>query len=470
MRKLSFRDLIRKKSLLIGVPAIIVIVLGAVAFIRLNGTAHSSSIEEVDSTSPTLDVPSARLSPQNPLEDFPAQQIEEISTASATPSTEGEILTDPFPIIDETACIPDDTEYQIATVVSALDTDRLSVSINGETHTVKFLGIDTHLPDEKVNEGILSANNILIGKTVALVADRHSADEEGILLRYVFTENTFINLALLEKGLAVISNTPPAEACARVFEEAQNKARLQELGKWARLKPEDWRTWPVVPTISENALEIYLRGLEAGTDPNLFSIVGDCQNIPGGSLFRRVNWEDFTLPEGLEYLQPTIEHFRSIWSRESVTVDGGFIPASMFSTYWTDTDRCNPTETPLECEFRLNNASILIVSIGSDQKPGTEDDFDRYMRKIVEYSIENNVLPILVTDAYATEEGYPLNEIVAQIAYDYDIPLWNYWAAVQDLPNHGLKEDNFHINAEAFTIKRITGIQVLHAVLAAAQG
>ena len=195
----------------------------------------------------------------------------------------------------------------------------------------------------------------------------------------------------------------------------------------------------------------------------------DCQNIPGGSLFRRVNWEDFTLSTDLQYLQPTVENFRLIWSREPITVSGGFIPASMFSTYWTDTEQCDPIETPLECEFRQNNASIVLISIGSDQKPGTEEDFDRYMRRIVDYSIERNVLPVLATDAYGAEEDFPLNQIMAQIAYDYDIPLWNFWAAVQDLPNHGLKEDNFHISAKAFTIKRITGLQVLHAVLTAPQ-
>jgi hypothetical protein len=225
----------------------------------------------------------------------------------------------------------------------------------------------------------------------------------------------------------------------------------------------------VIPTISENALDIYLTGLAAGTDPKLFTIVGDCQNIPGGSLFRKVNWDDFTLPAEFAYLESTVEYFRSIWSREPVTVDGGFIPASMFSTYWTDVTRCDPIETPLECEFRLNNASVVLIGLGSDQKPGTGEDFDYYMREIVEFIIAKGALPILATDAYPTEDGFPLNQIVAQIAYEYDIPMWNFWAAVQDLTNKGLKEDNFHISAEAFAVRRITGIQVLHAVLDAAQ-
>jgi endonuclease YncB( thermonuclease family) len=469
MRKLPFRNLFQNKVFLIVVGASILLALGSVAFIRLNGTAHSSSTEGSDSSPQVSTAPPTLLPTQTVSVGNTVQSIDEASPASETQPAEGEFQTQPFPILHETACITDNTTYQVATVVDALDTDKLDVYIDGKTYNVRFLGIDTQIGDERLREEVLSANNILIEKTVALVADGPNTDEEGNLLRYVFTENTFINLALIERGLAVVSDDPTAEACVGFFEEAQETAKLQELGTWARLKPEDWREWPVIPTISENALEIYLRGLETGTNPQLFSIVGDCQNIPGGSLFKKVNWDDFSLPPELDYLQPTLENFRMIWSREPVTVGGGFIPASMFSTYWTDTDRCNPIETPLACEFRLNNASILLIAIGSDQKPGTSDDFDRYMRKIVEYSIEKNVLPIIITDAYATEEGFPLNYIMATIAYEYGIPLWNFWAAVQDLPNHGLKEDNFHISAEAFAIKRITGIQVLHAVLTAAQ-
>jgi len=469
MNNLPFRGLFQNKPVLIGTAMIILLVVGSLAFIGLNGAAHPSSTDGSESSSQTFDVPVASSPTQATPQDDPTHPIEETSLELEPQQTEDETSNSPFHIVTETACIPDHTEYQVASVVDALDTDRLSVSIEGETYTVKFLGIDTHLSNEKVSEGVFSANKVLVGKTVALVADGSDAEEDGSLLRYVFTEDIFINLALVERGLAYVSDTPPIEACRDVFEQAQETAKLQELGTWARLKPDDWREWPVVPAISENALEIYLQGLEAGTNPQLFSIIGDCQNIPGGSLFRKANWDDFSLPPELEYLQPTLENFRSIWSREPVTVGGGFIPASMFSTYWTDTDRCNPIETPLECEFRMNNSSILLISIGSDQKPGTGDDFDHYMRKIVEYSIENNVLPIIATDAYATEESFPLNLIMAQIAYDYDIPLWNFWAAVQDLSNHGLKEDNFHISAEAFGIKRINGIQVLHAVLSAAQ-
>jgi endonuclease YncB( thermonuclease family) len=469
MKQLPLSGLFRKKILLILLAICIVLALVSVAFIKLNGVWKVSSAERVESSLLASNDPNNPVSMQETPADDPVQGIEPSATLLDTPQDEEVTPTEGKYAFDEALCISEDTEYQVASVIEALDANKLSVSIDGQLSTVIYLGIDTHDLNEELREQARSANQALVGQTVALVKDVSDVDGAGNLLRYVFTDKVFINMHMIEEGLAIPIDTPPDEGCAQDFLEAQAKARSQEIGIWERLKPENWRDWPVVPEISENALDIYLRGLNAGTDPKLFSIIADCQSIPGGILFRRINWDDFSLSAEYDYLRPTIENFRSIWSRQPITVDGGFIPASMFSTYWTDTERCDPIETPLECEFRVNNMSILLISIGTDQKPGTGDDFDHYMRKIVEFSIERNVLPILATIVYATEEGFPLNYIMAQIAYDYGIPLWNFWAAVQELPNHGLKEDNFHINAEAFEIKRITGIQVLHAVLTAAQ-
>jgi hypothetical protein len=469
MKRWSFHRLIQNKVLLTVIAMSLVLGLGSVAFISLNGLAHPESTQEMEGSPEATDDVLVVTATQEASQAAPVPFSEQARPESETQGTQSQASNGAFEILRETSCIPDHAEHQVGSVVDALDTDRLMVSVDGETYPIKFLGIDTRVPNGDLNGIVLSANEILVGKTIALLKGGVDADESGNLLRYVFTENTFVNLALIEKGLATVSDDGSLGTCKDLFLDAQETAQGQELGTWERLKPEDWGEWPVIPVISENALEIYLQGLQAGTNPKLFSIIGDCQNIPGGSLFRKVNWDDFSLPPDLEHLQPTLDNFRTIWSREPVTVGGGFIPASMFSTYWTDTDRCDPIETPLDCEFRLNNASIVLISIGSDQKPGTGEDFDHYMRKIVEYSIENKRLPIISTDAYATDEGFPLNLIMAQIAYDYDIPLWNFWAAVQDLPNHGLKEDNFHISAEAFAIKRITGIQVLHALLTAAQ-
>jgi hypothetical protein len=67
------------------------------------------------------------------------------------------------------------------------------------------------------------------------------------------------------------------------------------------------------------------------------------------------------------------------------------------------------------------------------------------MRRVIERLLEKGVVPIIATKADNLEGDHGINATIAQIAYDYEIPLWNFWAAVQPLPNHGLSSDNFHL-------------------------
>jgi hypothetical protein len=98
------------------------------------------------------------------------------------------------------------------------------------------------------------------------------------------------------------------------------------------------------------------------------------------------------------------------------------------------------------------------------------------MRETVEYLLARNVLPIIVNKAdpsnpYVRE--FPLNRIMAQISYDYDIPLWNFWASVQHLDNGGIDPYDpymIHLVDEAFQIKRWAGLQTLHVLHEAVYG
>ena len=67
------------------------------------------------------------------------------------------------------------------------------------------------------------------------------------------------------------------------------------------------------------------------------------------------------------------------------------------------------------------------------------------MRHVIERILETGAVPIIATKADNLEGDHAINATVAQVAYEYDIPLWNYWAAIQPLPNHGLSSDGFHL-------------------------
>jgi len=76
-------------------------------------------------------------------------------------------------------------------------------------------------------------------------------------------------------------------------------------------------------------------------------------------------------------------------------------------------------------------------------------DFDRNLRQIVHETIQAGVIPVLSTfpgNLALWEKSIQYNQIVIQIALDYQIPLLNLWRALEDLPNDGLNDDGRHLS------------------------
>jgi hypothetical protein len=211
--------------------------------------------------------------------------------------------------------------------------------------------------------------------------------------------------------------------------------------------PEDaWMKMPVVPSgISNRARLIYEYGLSQGNDPTHFSIIGDCQNVSSYfmSVFDKPG--EYSLGTEYSYLEPTIDYYHGSFSRKSLAVKGGFNAAAVLSPFRADPKSCNPNESPLDCELRTWRPSIVFVSMETwwSEKPAAE--YDKYMRKVLDRIIETGALPIIATKADNLEGDNAINATIAQLAYDYEIPLWNFWAAVQPLPHHGLSPDGFHL-------------------------
>ena len=85
-------------------------------------------------------------------------------------------------------------------------------------------------------------------------------------------------------------------------------------------------------------------------------------------------------------------------------------------------------------------------------------------------------MPILGTKADNIEGNGRLNAVIVKLAAEYDVPLWNFWAAVQPLPNHGLHQDGFHLTwerpffdqpaalEEPWPVRNLTALQSIDAV------
>ncbi len=215
------------------------------------------------------------------------------------------------------------------------------------------------------------------------------------------------------------------------------------------LAADEWKTLPIVPTVSDAMREVYKRGLAMGNDPNAFSKVGDCQTNTGFYLvdFDHKGW--YSLGDEYAPLQETIDYYEGSYSRTSLAMRDGYNVAAVLTPLRADPKQCEKGENPIQCEFRLHNPSIAIISLETNFNDRPADDYGKYMRQIIEYSLEQGVVPILATKGDNLEGDDSINAEIANIAMEYDIPLWNLWAALQPLPNQGHDtdlNDGFHLS------------------------
>lgn len=210
-----------------------------------------------------------------------------------------------------------------------------------------------------------------------------------------------------------------------------------------------------------------------GNRDNAFSKVGDCQIIPDAFLGL---YEDpaYVLPERLAYLQETLDHFRGSYAREGYSSKGGFVFPTIFSPLRADSSVCDPGETPYECELRVHKPSFVLIAMEFRYEGRTVETHEKYLRKAVEYALSRGIVPILATKADDYEGGHVLNLKTVEIAYEYDLPLWNFWRAVQHLPDHGIDYDRdaygFHTSLEAWLVRSESFLMVLDALYNQAQG
>ncbi|MFN3492472.1 MAG: hypothetical protein ACK40V_09665 [Anaerolineales bacterium] len=214
------------------------------------------------------------------------------------------------------------------------------------------------------------------------------------------------------------------------------------------LAPDEWKQLPVIPVVSEAMKEVYQRGIALGRNPHVFSKVGDCQTSTGFYLVDFDYPNQYSLGE-YAYLQETIDYFAGSFARDSLAMRDGYNVAAILTPLRADPEKCESGETPIACEFRLNNPSIALISLETNFNGRPADDYGKYMRQIIEYSLEQGVVPILATKGDNLEGDHSINAEIAEISVEYDIPLWNFWAALQPLPNHGHStelNDGFHLS------------------------
>jgi hypothetical protein len=234
-----------------------------------------------------------------------------------------------------------------------------------------------------------------------------------------------------------------------------------------RLLPDQWQQWPVVPSVTGRAVEIYHAGQLMGNNLHAFSKIGDCQNVKAAFMGFFDLPDRYNLGTDYQYLQQTIDNFSGYFNTDGQAVKGGFNAATVLSPMWANPDACLPGESPLECELRITKPSIVFISFEVWWEGRTSETYEKYMRQIIEMVIAHGAVPILATKADNVEGDHDINLTTARLAYEYDLPLWNFWLAVQPLPYHGMdpvRNDGFHISTDGWNTRSFTGLQALDGI------
>ena len=197
------------------------------------------------------------------------------------------------------------------------------------------------------------------------------------------------------------------------------------------------------PEVIENARQIFERGQELGLNSRAFSKVGD-STIENPHFLARFDEGTYDLGEYV-YLQPVIDHFTGSFGRQGMAVKRGFHSWTVTDPMWADKDLCLPNETPVACEIRIHRPAILLIRLGSNDA-GVPGSFDFNVRQVVDYAIEQGVLPVIGTKADRFEgDGNVNNDILRQIAADYKLPLWDFDLVSATIPNRGLYPNDVHL-------------------------
>jgi hypothetical protein len=232
-----------------------------------------------------------------------------------------------------------------------------------------------------------------------------------------------------------------------------------------------YSSMPIVPTINSQ-MKTYLRtilasGASLGNRPSVFAKVGD-SITESGSFLTDIGCGGTDQFGSYTSLIPTANYFMStslgaapVWcgtgnsyTRASMAAVMGWTTSSVLSS----TSSCAaPYNSYLRCEIQTIKPSIALVMYGTNdlQSPNNPTQFRTNLRTIVDTLVSDGVIPVLSTipPRLDTVDGVAMgprvatyNQIIADVAAEKNVPLWNYWAQLQgsSMINQGVSSDGIH--------------------------
>jgi hypothetical protein len=149
------------------------------------------------------------------------------------------------------------------------------------------------------------------------------------------------------------------------------------------------------------------------------------------------------------------------FTRRSVASERGWVAEHPLRTLDEPPPGCEePNDTPLRCEIATIKPGVAIVMLGTnDLYAGVElPHYEGYLESIVHELLDAGVVPILSNIPHRTDNAWArarvgdYNAVVRAVAARNEIPLLNYWRALEGpgMRSEGMEPDGIHPNAHAY--------------------
>lgn len=216
----------------------------------------------------------------------------------------------------------------------------------------------------------------------------------------------------------------------------------------------DINAYPILPDVADlydELLPIYQNGVfNLGRRNTVFSVVGD-ESLGGTDFLDDIALGSYDLGSYTD-LQNIINHYSTQPAHDvlgdpatsfnitSAAAGEGWTIENVLDSAHADPNICTPGETPFDCELRLSQPSVVFISFTPANATATDvDTFRSNLQQMVDSALASGVIPILTTLPDDGSVGLDVlnqyNEVIATIATDSNVPLWNLYLTMQDATN-----------------------------------
>ncbi|MEO0561444.1 MAG: SGNH/GDSL hydrolase family protein [Chloroflexota bacterium] len=239
--------------------------------------------------------------------------------------------------------------------------------------------------------------------------------------------------------------------------------------------------------------EIYTLGQSLGRQADVFIKVGDSATASptfltpiGDAAYDLAGYTD--LQGVVDFYSATPLRNGNSFNNQSLASGVGWTAAGPTNPDYRDRAACERSESPLQCAVRVNNPSVALVMLGTNEVSYMSvDDYLTNMGRLIDEAVELGVIPVISTIPPRRgndEKVAAYNEALRTFTTERRVPLWDYAAVLATAPDDGMMADRIHPSSPpgnafrgsatftpdnliyGFTLRNLTALQTLAAVRA----